>query len=79
MKKTPILIITALLLLSCAKKQNPAAYVDNFIGTGGHGHTYPGATAPFGMIQLSPDTRMDDISGRFLLFCAGKQQNCCNN
>ena len=32
-------------------------YVNPFIGTGGHGHTYPGATAPFGMIQLSPDTR----------------------
>lgn len=27
-----------------------------FIGTGGHGHTYPGATVPFGMVQLSPDT-----------------------
>ncbi|MEA1673156.1 GH92 family glycosyl hydrolase [Nitrospirillum sp. BR 11163] len=31
-------------------------YVDPFIGTGGHGHTYPGATVPFGMVQLSPDT-----------------------
>ena len=30
-------------------------YVNPFIGTGGHGHTYPGATAPFGMVQLSPD------------------------
>ncbi|MCF8374378.1 MAG: GH92 family glycosyl hydrolase [Bacteroidales bacterium] len=30
-------------------------YVDPFIGTGGHGHTYPGATLPFGMVQLSPD------------------------
>ncbi|MFC1640739.1 GH92 family glycosyl hydrolase [Patescibacteria group bacterium] len=30
-------------------------YVDPLIGTGGHGHTYPGATVPFGMIQLSPD------------------------
>ena len=30
--------------------------VDVFIGTGGHGHTYPGATVPFGMVQLSPDT-----------------------
>ena len=30
-------------------------YVDPFIGTGGHGHTYPGATVPFGMVQLSPD------------------------
>lgn len=34
-------------------------YVDPFIGTGGHGHTFPGATAPFGMVQLSPDTRND--------------------
>ncbi len=33
-------------------------YVNPFIGTGGHGHTYPGATAPFGMVQLSPDTRI---------------------
>lgn len=31
-------------------------HVDVFIGTGGHGHTYPGATLPFGMVQLSPDT-----------------------
>jgi predicted alpha-1,2-mannosidase len=31
-------------------------FVDVFIGTGGHGHTYPGATVPFGMVQLSPDT-----------------------
>ncbi len=30
-------------------------YVNPFIGTGGHGHTYPGATMPFGMVQLSPD------------------------
>ena len=30
-------------------------YVDPFIGTGGHGHTFPGATVPFGMVQLSPD------------------------
>ncbi len=30
-------------------------YVDPFIGTGGHGHTYPGATVPFGMVQVSPD------------------------
>jgi predicted alpha-1,2-mannosidase len=30
-------------------------YVDPFIGTGGHGHVYPGATVPWGMVQLSPD------------------------
>ncbi len=34
--------------------------VNIFWGTGGHGHTYPGATVPFGMVQLSPDTYHDD-------------------
>ncbi len=34
-----------------------------FIGTGGHGHTYPGATVPFGMVQLSPDTRLTGWDG----------------
>lgn len=37
--------------------------VDPMIGTGGHGHTYPGATSPFGMVQLSPDTRLDGWDG----------------
>lgn len=37
---------------------NAYAAVDPFIGTGGEGHTYPGATVPFGMVQLSPDTRI---------------------
>lgn len=37
-----------------------AAYVDVFIGTGGHGHTFPGAALPHGMVQLSPDTRLDE-------------------
>lgn len=37
--------------------------VDPFIGTGGHGHTYPGATLPFGMVQLSPDTRLEGWDG----------------
>ena len=35
--------------------QTLVRYVDPFIGTGAHGHTYPGATVPFGMVQLSPD------------------------
>ena len=38
-------------------------YVNPFIGTGGHGHTFPGATMPFGMVQLSPDTRKDNWDG----------------
>ncbi|QCX39329.1 glycoside hydrolase family 92 protein [Aureibaculum algae] len=37
------------------KSELLTSYVDPFIGTGGHGHTYPGATAPFGMVQPSPD------------------------
>jgi predicted alpha-1,2-mannosidase len=36
-----------------------ASLVNPFIGTGGAGHTFPGATLPFGMVQLSPDTRVD--------------------
>jgi predicted alpha-1,2-mannosidase len=38
--------------------QDLTKYVDPFIGTAGHGHTYPGATMPFGMVQISPDTRV---------------------
>ena len=33
-------------------------YVDPFIGTGFHGHTFPGATRPFAMVQVSPDTHI---------------------
>jgi predicted alpha-1,2-mannosidase len=42
---------------------NYAALVNPFIGTGGHGHTYPGASMPFGMMQLSPDTRLEGWDG----------------
>jgi predicted alpha-1,2-mannosidase len=41
----------------------PFESVNPFIGTGGHGHTYPGATSPFGMVQLSPDTRLEGWDG----------------
>lgn len=37
--------------------------VNPFIGTGGHGHTFPGSTLPFGMVQLSPDTRLQGWDG----------------
>lgn len=41
-----------------AQEMAPSPYdaVDPFIGTAGKGHTFPGAVAPFGMVQLSPDT-----------------------
>ena len=64
-------ISTTLLVVGCASSAKKASiskavstespehavvdYVDPFIGTGGHGHTFPGALVPFGMVQLSPD------------------------
>lgn len=57
----------ALLLYGCTSPDLEHAalhrQVDPFIGTGGHGHTYPGATTPFGMVQLSPDTRLEGWDG----------------
>ena len=50
----PLLFITAF-----GFAQDFAKHVNPFIGTGGHGHTFPGATVPYGMVQLSPDTRID--------------------
>lgn len=40
-------------------QQSLTKYADPMIGTGGHGHTYPGVSAPFGMVQLSPDNGTD--------------------
>jgi predicted alpha-1,2-mannosidase len=58
-----LLIVTLIAILSSCTEQpvnhDLASYVNPFVGTGGHGHTFPGATVPFGMVQLSPDTRVD--------------------
>jgi predicted alpha-1,2-mannosidase len=45
------------------KVENKISLVNPFVGTGGHGHTYPGASTPFGMMQLSPDTRFEGWDG----------------
>lgn len=45
------------------KIRDYAQYVMPIVGTGGHGHTFPGAAYPFGMVQLSPDTRLDGWDG----------------
>lgn len=45
------------------KRYDFTQHVNPFIGTGGHGHTFPGAVAPFGMMQLSPDTRYNGWDG----------------
>lgn len=65
MLKKSFFLIAILTLASCKNDAEPqtepqtdlnlTAQVDPFIGTGGHGHTYPGATVPFGMVQVSPD------------------------
>jgi len=44
-------------------QKNYTQYVNPFIGTGGHAHTFPGACYPFGMMQLSPDTRVEGWDG----------------
>lgn len=46
-----------------AQTKDYTRYVNPFIGTGGHGHTFPGAALPHGMVQLSPDTRVDNWDG----------------
>ena len=59
-------ILLAALLLLCAligraqsaDSRSPFTAVNPFIGTGPDGHTFPGATVPFGMVQLSPDTQI---------------------
>jgi len=55
--------VLALLVPTVLAAEDPADHVDPFIGTGAHGHTYPGATLPFGMVQLSPDTRLEGWDG----------------
>ena len=60
MKKLFILSLLLGILGGCNDRSAALVdYVDPFIGTGGHGHTFPGAVVPHGMVQLSPDTRME--------------------
>ncbi len=57
---------------SASAAANAYAMADPMIGTGGGGHTFPGATVPFGMIQLSPDTAMPDFKHAYA-WAAGYQ------
>lgn len=66
MKKILSISIILLGILSGCKQTNHITdadsllkYVNPFIGTDGHGHTFPGAAYPFGMVQLSPDTGLE--------------------
>lgn len=53
------------IFFSCSQSDNYEIlnYVNPFVGTDEHGHTYPGATLPFGMVQVSPDTRLEGWDG----------------
>ena len=59
--------------------KRPVDYVNPMIGTDGMGHTFPGACAPFGIVQLSPDTDTipHNINGTYQKkvyeYCAGYQ------
>jgi len=64
--KVNILITAVIIFLAPALKAQdltPFYFVNPMIGTGGHGHTYPGATVPYGMVQLSPDSRLEGWDG----------------
>lgn len=62
MKRSAYLIILVYFLSGCSNEfsRDILHFVNPFIGTDGHGHTFPGAATPFGMVQLSPDTRKDN-------------------
>lgn len=53
------LTFAGLFISSVLSAQTYTKFVDPFLGTGGHGHVYPGATVPYGMVQLSPDNGVE--------------------
>jgi len=86
MKVSFITIFLVTILIACSRSEYPGAakdytaYVRPLIGTSKMGHVYPGATAPFGMVQLSPQTNFVELyndSGNYVPetyeYCAGYQ------
>ena len=62
MKRAFIILLAVVLFAACGEK-TLTSYVNPFVGTDGHGHTFPGAIVPFGQIQPSPDTRLEGWDG----------------
>lgn len=79
MKKSFIFLASFVLFSIAATAQEKTSYVNPLIGTDGMGHTFPGACAPFGAVQLSPetDTIPHNINGTYqknvYSYCAGYQ------
>lgn len=89
MNKTAVLLLSLIFFISCNKnkkeilnntKKDYTQYVNPLIGTSKMGHVFPGATAPFGMVQLSPQTNFElmyDKDGSYnpetYEYCAGYQ------
>ena len=71
MKTTLPFLATAFALytmyVSAQSKADVTTFVNPMIGTDGMGHTFPGACAPFGIVQLSPetDTIPHNINGKY--------------
>lgn len=71
------IIISTQIFAQQKSNQNLVQFVKPIIGTQRMGHTYPGATAPFGMVQLSPDTDTlsYELDGKYnpdiYKYCAG--------
>ena len=63
MKRLCPRLLLLLMLAGCAQYRDPVKQVNVFNGTAVAGNTYPGATVPFGAVQLSPDTNPDLCSG----------------
>ena len=63
MRKFAFLSFALVYTLLLNAQRDYTQLVNPFIGTGGHGHTYPGAAMPFGAVQLSPDTRLKGWDG----------------
>ena len=58
-------VVSIFFFIACNNHSNEDIlnFVDPFIGTGFHGHTFPGPTLPFGMVQVGPDTRIEGWDG----------------
>src|SRR5687767_10571667 len=74
-----LLMVASMNVGAIAQTSNYIRYVDPMIGTRKMGHTFPGATVPFGSVQLSPDTDQQphNIGGKYnkdtYKYCAGYQ------